>query len=65
MALPDWIPKPIRKIINVLDNPIDDAKHWLNGRIFFGRYKLRIDCLMANKPGPCRIIDLKKKGEKD
>jgi len=63
MSLPDWIPKPIRKLINVLDNPIDDVKHKLNGLEVnlwvLGTYKLRIDCLMANKPGPCSFKRIK------
>lgn len=52
MALPDWIPKPIRWVINRIDDPFDNFKHWWHGHEFklFGRcYKGR--AYMANKPG--------------
>lgn len=47
--IPKWIPKPIRWLINRLDDPFDNLKHYLYGyhRIFGMCFKVRVP--MANK----------------
>lgn len=52
------VPKPIRWIINRIDDPIDWVKEWFyndgKGRVVW-RYRIYFDCIMMRKPGRCRI----------
>ena len=52
MANPDWMPKWLKKIVNVIDTPWDKFKHFLNGLelYIFGRY-YKFRTKMGNKPG--------------
>lgn len=52
MANPDWMPKWMKWIINRLDDPFDNFKHWFHGLevCLWGKiYKCR--AYMANSPG--------------
>lgn len=50
MSLPDWLPKPLRKLINILDDPLDNFKHWWRGyHVIFGK-TYYFDCYMSNVP---------------
>ena len=57
--LPETWPKWLRWFINRIDNPIDWVKEWLYndgaGRVIW-RYRIYFNCIMANKPGKCRIV---------
>lgn len=63
MANPDWMPKWMKWFINRIDDPLDQIKHKLHGAKFIipflGEYRIRINCLMANRPGKCRIKKLR------
>jgi hypothetical protein len=62
MALPRWLPKWIRWVINRLDNPFDWVKEWLYnegaGRVV-GTYRIYFDCIMMNRTGKCRVEKIK------
>lgn len=53
------VPKPIRWLINRIDDPIDWVKEWFyneaQGRKIW-KYRIYFDCIMMNKPGTCRIV---------
>lgn len=48
--LPRWIPKPIRWIINRLDDPFDNFKYWWRGKHKWLGICFECDAYMANKP---------------
>lgn len=52
MANPKWMPKWMKWIINRIDDPFDNLKHYLHGLeiCLWGRiYKIRV--YMSNNPG--------------
>lgn len=63
--LPKWLPKPLRKLINLVDDPFDNLKHWLyRDRVLKGDWRYRIRVPMANKNYYGFEIAVYKKGEK-
>jgi hypothetical protein len=52
------VPKPIRWVINRLDDPFDWCKEWLynegEGRVIW-KWRIIFDCIMMNRDGGCRI----------
>jgi hypothetical protein len=51
MALPSWIPKPVRWVINRLDDPFDNFKHWWKGEHKWFGMCFKCDAYMVNRPG--------------